>query len=121
VDSVPLCPNSGNANATYAQLQSAALTLYILGTEKMLRVPMQYFLNIRGNGSAYLYMGDLFEMEPERVDWTKSFVSFQGLGAVDTAFSFLFVFWYEWIPPGGLGKYLTTQSNNWGNGVIRVK
>jgi hypothetical protein len=118
-DSVPLC-ESGNANATLAQVQAGFLTLYILGTEKLLRMPLQRFMNIRGNGATYFYAAELFEMEPERVDWTKSFVSFAGLGAVDTAFSYLFEFWYEWIPPGGLGKFLTNQSNQWSAGIIRV-
>ena len=118
-ESVPLCP-SGNANASYAQLQTGSLTLYVLGTEKVKTIPLQRFLNVRGNTDAYFYVGETFEMEPQRVDWTKSFVQFAGLGAVDTAFSFLFEFSYEWLPPGGLGTFLTNQSNQWAAGLLRI-
>lgn len=104
-EAVPLT-FTGNTNATFAQVQNAFLTLYILGTEEIFQVPLIRFLNIKGNTDAYFNTYELFETQPLRVDWTKSFVQFATPPDNDADFSYLFEFGYDWFPGGTYAQYL---------------
>jgi hypothetical protein len=110
-----------NAVATPAQVQNAFLTLYILGNEALKQMSMQRFLNQQNAGAANNWNNrEYFETAPLRVDWTNSFVELAAAN-VDPdlpAYSFIFEFEYEWLPPGSIGKYLQNRNNKWAAGIL---
>jgi len=108
VDSVPLSP-SGNALGTLAQTENGFLTLYVLGTEYLFKVPLTRFILTKGNGATYFSTWDMFETQPMRVDWTKSYVSFGTPPANGSQFSFLFEFGYDWFAPNTFAKWLANK------------
>lgn len=118
IDAVPLTP-SGNTTSSLAQLENGFLTLYVLGTEYIFKVPLTRFLLTKGNGATYFSTWDMFETCPLRVDWTKSFVSFGTPPNNNTAFSYLFEFGYDWFPPGTLAKYFTNENAQRMVGLIK--
>ncbi len=109
VDSVPLTP-SGNTVASGAQVANGFLTLYVLGTEEIFKVPLVRFNFTKGNAAGYFSTWELFETRPLRVDWTKSFVSFGMPPANVSAFSYLFEFGYDWFPSGTYAQFLKNQN-----------
>jgi hypothetical protein len=120
-DSVPKT-FSGNPVATFAQLQAAFLTLYVLGAEFVFKIPLLDYLNVANNSTAgsYLYSLVLNQYEPLRVDWTKSYVGFTApINNVDL-FSYYFKVTYEWYPPGTYAKYLDNKMRQYAQGIIKV-
>jgi hypothetical protein len=112
---------SGNPNATLAQVQNGFVTLYVLGTEKVFRLELQRCMNINSLTSGFYFMNETFELEPQRVDWTKSYVSFGAIGTTDTpSYSYMFTFAYDWLPSGSYRKYLQQQEAQWNLGIIRT-
>lgn len=118
INTVPAAP-SGNPLSTIAQLVNGFLTLYVLGTEEIFKVPLSRFLLTRANGAADLSNYEMFETRPLRVDWTKSYVSFALPPAPVASFSFLFEFAYDWFPPNTYAKYLQNENTVRNNGVIK--
>ena len=116
---VPNMP-SGNAGATLALLENAFLTLYVLGTEYLQNVPLTRFLLTKGNGATYFSTWDMFETQPLRVDWTKSFVSFATPPNNASQVSILFEFGYDWFPPNCFAQYLKQLDAARLNGIIRI-
>lgn len=116
IASVPLTP-SGNTNASAAQMANAFLTLYVLGTEYVFKVPLVRFHNIFNNGATIFSTYELFETQPMRVDWTKSFVGF-GAAPAGTPYSYLFEFGYDWFPAGTFAQYLKNQDRARLQGLI---
>lgn len=114
---VPLTP-SGNTTASAAQVANGFLTLYVLGTEYVFKVPLIRFHNIFNSGATVFSVYELFEVRPMRVDWTKSFVSFGAPPANPAQFSYLFEFGYDWYPSGTFAKYLQNLDRAALNGVI---
>lgn len=117
-DSVPLT-FSGNTNATYAQLQAGFLTLYVLGVNKHFNIPLIDYLNIQGNGASYLFNRFQNNYQPQRIDWTKSFVSWPQALNNEDKFSYLFKVIYDWFPPGTYSKYLDNQLKQFSLGIIK--
>lgn len=113
----PLTP-AGNANATLAAIQNANLTIYCLGSLKLVKVPLIRFLNYRNNGSTYFSSLESFETEPLRVDWTQSYVSFNSPPSTSSAFSFLFEFGYDWYAEGTYQQYLINLNKKQAAGII---
>jgi hypothetical protein len=121
VDSVPKT-FSGNPVASFAQLQAAFLTLYVLGAEYVFKVPLLDYLNIANNSTAgtYFYSLVLNQYEPLRVDWTKSYVGFTAPLNNVAQFSYYFKITYEWYPPGTYAKFLDNKMKAFAAGLIKV-
>lgn len=112
---------TGNPVASYAQVQNAFLTLYVLGQERIFKKPMLDMLNIANDGSDYYYTNLPFQTEPMQVDWVKSLVTFADPSINgDTQFSYLFTVTYDWYPIGTWGKWLANQDAQRLNGVIKA-
>jgi hypothetical protein len=118
-DSLPKAV-SGNSIATFAQLQNAFVTLQVLGTDQIKEIPLIRLMDQYGTQAGYFFNLNYFELSPERVEWTKSYVSFAVPPANVAAYSYLFEFAYEWMPPGSYGKWLKNEWNRWGTGVIKT-
>jgi hypothetical protein len=116
--SLPLTVN-GNPVATEAQLENAFLTLYILGNEQLKDLSMRRFLNQQNAAGGDYNAREYFATAPLRVDWTNSFIQFATPGTEDTAaYSFVFEFEYEWLPPGSIKQYLQNTNNKWASGLL---
>lgn len=115
----PLCP-SGNTNATLAQIQNANLTLYCLGANRFFKIPLARFLSYRNNANTFFSGFEIFETQPLRIDWTKSYVAFNSPPAPVAQFSFLFEFGYDWYPPNTYQKYLANLDQLQQQGIIKV-
>lgn len=119
-----ITPNTFNGNpvATWAQLQNAVLTLYVIGVEQQFNIPLPRLLNMQTADAADTewWSREPFVFSPERVDWTKSTIqACTGQLADDTSYSFYFEVEYEWMPAGSYGAYLTSQRARWINGIIK--
>lgn len=116
--SLPLTVN-GNAVATEDQVANTFLTLYILGNEQLKQFSLRRFLNQQNAAAGDYVAREYFSTAPLRVDWTNSFVEFATPGTADTdAYSFVFEFEYEWLPPGSIAKYLQLTNNKWAAGIL---
>lgn len=114
-------PNTyaGNAVATDDEIANGFLTLYVLGVEKIFRIPLVYFKNVASMTSGYYYAQELFEVDPLRVDWTKSYVQFGIPPNNEDQFSYLFTFGYLKLPPQAYSTYLKNQWAQWQNGIFK--
>ena len=118
IGSLPLTVN-GNAVATEVQVANTFLTLYILGNEQLKQFSLRRFLNQQNAAAGDFNAREYFNTAPLRVDWTNSFVEFATPGTADTAaYSFVFEFEYEWLPPGSISKYLQNTNNKWAAGLL---
>jgi hypothetical protein len=118
IGSLPLTVN-GNVVATEDQVANAFLTLYILGNEQLKQFSLRRFLNQQNAAADDYNAREYFNTAPLRVDWTNSFVEFAAPGTDDTdAYSFVFEFEYEWLPPGSIAKFLQNRSNKWAAGLL---
>ena len=117
--SLPLSVN-GNPVATEAQLQNAFLTLYILGNEQVMQISLRRFLNQQNAAAADFNAREYFNTAPLRIDWTNSFVQLAVANADPAlpAYSFIFEFEYEWLPPGSIQAYLQAKNNKWAAGML---
>lgn len=121
IEAVPLAL-SGNTISTYAQLQNAFLTLEVLGTDQIKQIPLVRMLDTSNNGTSntYMFNPNYFELQPQRVEWTKSYVSFATAPGNNAQYSYLFEIAYEWMPAGSYGKFIKNQWNSWGVGIIKT-
>jgi hypothetical protein len=118
IGSLPLSVN-GNVVATEAQVANAFLTLYILGNEMLKQFSMRRFLNQQNAAAADFNAREYFNTAPLRVDWTNSFVELAAPGTAETAaYSYIFEFEYEWLPPGSISNYLQLKNNKWAAGIL---
>lgn len=116
--SLPLSVN-GNAVATEAQVANTFLTLYILGNEQLKQFSLRRFLNQQNAAAGDFNAREYFYTAPLRVDWTNSFVEFATPGTAETAaYSFIFEFEYEWLPPGSIAAYQQLKHNKWASGML---
>lgn len=116
--SLPLTVN-GNPVATEAQLANTFLTLYILGNEQLKQFSMRRFLNQQNAAAGDFNAREYFNTAPLRIDWTNSFIEFATPGTDETdAYSFVFEFEYEWLPPGSIAKYIQLKHNKWASGML---
>lgn len=119
-----IVPNTFNGNpvATFAQLQNAVLTLYVIGVEQQFNIPLPRLINMQSNDSSDTswFSREPFNFSPLRVDWTKSVVqACTGTLAGETSYSFYFEVEYEWLPVGAIGNYLENQRNRWLAGNLK--
>jgi hypothetical protein len=109
----------GNPVATEAQVANGFLTLYILGNEQLQQISLRRFLNQQNSAAGDFNAREYFATAPLRVDWTNSFIELAAEGTADTpAYSFVFEFEYEWLPPGSIKNYLQNKANKWAAGLI---
>ena len=117
-DSVPNT-FSGNPVATLAQVMAGFLTLYVLGVNKHFNIPLIEYLNIQNGADSYYFNRFKTEWTPQRVDWTKSFVSWPEPLSNDDQFSYLFKVEYDWFPFGTYSRYLENCKKQWLLGIIK--
>jgi hypothetical protein len=116
--SLPVTVN-GNPVATEAQVANTFLTLYIVGNEQIKQISLRRFLNQQNAAAADFNAREYFNTAPLRVDWTNSFLELAVEGTVDTpAYSYVFEFEYEWLPPGSISKYLQNVNNKRAAGLL---
>lgn len=111
---------TGNTMCSFAQLQNAFLTLQVLGTDQIKEIPLIRLLDMREENVGYFFNTNYFELAPERIEWTKSYVSFATPPGNVAAYSYLFEVAYEWMPAGSYGKYVQAEWNKWSVGLIKV-
>lgn len=89
-------PITGTALPTVNQLKTAALTLYVDGTELIQQIPLLK-LNVLQNASTDPFARDIFKLEGLGIDWTKSYVSFNAAPGNTADFVIPFGVYYDQI------------------------
>jgi hypothetical protein len=118
VDALPLAP-SGNAIATFAQLQNSFLTLYIEGEESVRQVPYIRLNPMRQASAtgATFNVVERIPMEYLKVDWNKTYLQaaapFGTSGAPNTQFSIMLGVWYKKLPSGSWNAMTKNQVQGW--------
>jgi hypothetical protein len=105
VVSMPLTP-AGNTVSTLAQVTNSFLVLYILGEESVHWLPLVRLQMVFQNGAGGTQQAVFEETQLAnlKVDWTKSYIWAAAPYGSGTAFSFVFGFEYDKLPPGTLTK-----------------
>jgi hypothetical protein len=118
IDELPLAL-SGNAVASFAQLQNSFLVLYIEGEESVRQIPFIRMNPLRQAAAAGVTFNapDTLPTEYLKVDWNKSYVQtaapFGTSGAPNTLFSILLGVWYKKLPPGSWKVMTAGQVQGW--------
>jgi hypothetical protein len=103
--SMPLTPN-GNITASLLQILNSFLVLYIKGEESVHWLPLVRLMMVFQNGAGGTQQAVFEETQFAnlKVDWTKSYIWAAAPYGSDTAFSFIFGFEYDKLPPGTIVK-----------------
>jgi hypothetical protein len=103
--SMPLTP-AGNVTASLAQVLNSFLVLYIKGEESVHWLPLVRLQMVFQNGAGGTQQAVFEETQLAnlKIDWTKSYIWAAAPYASETAFSFMFGFEYDKLPPGTIDK-----------------